>query len=281
MPVVPSLAQALEEARHAGVDRLDAQLLLAHLLQQNRAWLLAHDDQHLTPEQSQLWANQLRRRAAGEPLAYVLGETTFCGLRLQVTPATLIPRPETELLVDWAQVCVASRTEPSPAVIDLGCGSGAIALALKQRCPHIEMWATDFSAAALAVAHHNAQHLGLPLRLALGSWWQAASHTRFALAVANPPYVAAGDPHLAALHHEPLHALTPSSASADGLFDLHALIAGAPAHLLPGAWLLLEHGHDQAQALHAHFLAQGFESPQTRHDLAGLPRCTGARWPGP
>jgi release factor glutamine methyltransferase len=281
------IAQALVQAHQAGVERLDAQLLLAHLLHQTRAWLLAHDDADLTPEQRTKWAQQLQRRAQGEPLAYVLGETEFCGLRLHVTPATLIPRPETELLVQWAQSCLALRPEPAPNVIDLGTGSGAIALALKQRCPHSALLATDTSAAALAVARGNAQRLGLALHLAQGAWWQAAGQQRFALAVANPPYVAAGDPHLAALSHEPLSALTPGmtdaqgTPSADGLADLQTLIVGASPHLLPGAWLLLEHGHDQADALHTLLLANGFEAPQTRTDLAGLPRCTGARWPGP
>jgi release factor glutamine methyltransferase len=274
------IAQALGQARQAGVDRLDAQLMLAHVLQQTRAWLLAHDDATLTPEQSRIWAEHLRRRASGEPLAYVLGETTFCGLRLRVTPATLIPRPETELLVQWAQACIAVRAELTPQVIDLGTGSGAIALALKHRCPHIEQWASDCSADALTVASGNAQSLGLALQLAQGSWWQAVPKQRFALAVANPPYVAAADPHLAALSHEPLSALTPLTSSHDGLADLQTLITGAAHHLLPGAWLLLEHGHDHAQALHALFVANGFEAPQTRDDLAGLPRCTGARWPG-
>jgi release factor glutamine methyltransferase len=275
---------ALQQARDQGVDRLDAQLLLAHLLQHNRTWLLAHAEALLSASQTAAWQTSLQRRAAGEPLAYVLGEQLFCGLLLQVSPAVLIPRPETEDLVLWASSCLqgglaqhGASTSPATA-IDLGTGSGAIALALKHRHPNVQMVATDNSPAALAVAAANAQRLGLPLQLHLGAWWQAVPGQRFALAVANPPYIAPGDPHLAALHHEPLQALT---ARDHGLADLQNIVAGAPAHLLPGAWLLLEHGHDQGPAVQALLRAHGFGAPQTRADLAGLPRCTGACWPGP
>ena len=206
-------------------------------------------------------------------LAYVLGEHEFCGLALQVTPAVLVPRPETELLVQWALECLGDA--PAPTVIDLGTGSGAIALAILHARPDIDMLATDASADALAVAQANALKHELPLRLAQGDWWSAAGGARYGLAVSNPPYIAEGDPYLAALAHEPLLALTSGQ---NGLDALRQLIISAPDHLLPGAWLLLEHGHDQAGAVQALLRDCGFGTPQTRHDLAGLPRCTGAPW---
>lgn len=274
MPERLRIREALAQARAAGVERLDAQWLLGHLLQQPRAWLLTHDDDAMPPAAAAAWPALLARRAAGEPLAYVAGECEFCGLRLAVSPAVLVPRPETEGLVEWAEVCWAAA--PAPTVIDLGTGSGAVALALKHRQPRAQVLATDVSVAALAVAGANAQALGLALDLALGDWWQAAAGARFGLAVSNPPYIAAGDPHLPALGHEPPLALTPGG---DGLDALRQIIQGAPRHLLPGAWLLLEHGHDQADAVQALLHAAGFVAIQTRMDLAGQPRCTGARWP--
>jgi release factor glutamine methyltransferase len=158
-------------------------------------------------------------------------------------------------------------------VIDLGTGSGAIALAVKRGQPAADVWATDASAGALAVARANAQRLGLALGFAAGSWWEAAAPDAvFDLALSNPPYVAGGDPHLPALRHEPTAALTPGG---DGLDAVRAIVAGAPARLAPGGWLLLEHGHDQAEAVRALLAAHGFGLLRTRTDLAGLPRCTG------
>jgi release factor glutamine methyltransferase len=269
-----NVGQALQAARAAGVDRLDATWLLEHLLGRPRAWLLAHDEAALPAHAMAQWPALLARRAGGEPLAYVVGEREFCGLRLRVNPAVLVPRPETELLVRWALELLPLA--PVQQVLDLGTGSGAIALALAHAAPHAEVWATDVSEAALAVARDNTQTLGLRVQLALGPWWQAVPGQRFGLVVSNPPYIAAGDPHLAALAHEPMLALSPGG---DGLDAVRALVAGAPAHLLPGAWLLLEHGHDQAAAVAALLADQGFEAVDTRADLAGLPRCTGGRWP--
>ncbi len=289
MPLMQLLApgnvqQALQQARDQGVDRLDAQLLLAHLLQQNRTWLLAHGEAALSSTQASTWLSHLQRRAAGEPLAYVLGEQQFGGLLLKLTPDVLIPRPETEGLVLWAQSCLAAWQASHPGqtadVLDLGTGSGAIALALvfalRHQQPGLQVTATDLSPAALAVAQANAARLGLPLQTRAGPWWQAVPGQRFALVVSNPPYIAEGDPHLTALSHEPQSALT---AGLHGMADLQQIVAGAPAQLMPGAWLLLEHGHDQGPAVQALLLKHGFEEPQTRPDLAGLPRCTGARWP--
>ncbi|CAD5374157.1 N5-glutamine methyltransferase, modifies release factors RF-1 and RF-2 [Rubrivivax sp. A210] len=270
-----SIAKALVQARASGVARLDAQLLLAHLLQRNRAWLLAHDDAVLTPPQAVAWTALLARRAAGEPLAYLVGECEFRGLALKVSPAVLVPRPETELLVEWALERLPSA--PAATVIDLGTGSGAVALAVKNAAPGAKVTATDASPTALAVAQANAERHALALTLSQGDWWSAVPGQRYGLALSNPPYIAAGDPHLAALVHEPATALTPGG---DGLDALRRLIDGAPAHLQPGAWLLLEHGHDQHEAVQALLTACGFGQAETRRDLAGLARCTGAPWPG-
>lgn len=267
------VAEALLSAQTRGLPRLDAQLLLGHVLQQARTWLIAHDDEALSPMQAQAWQGVLARCIAGEPLAYIVGRRGFHGLVLQVSPAVLVPRPETELLVDWALACLP--TAPAATVVDLGTGSGAVALAVKHCARSVEVTATDASPEALAVARGNAAELGLAVGLALGSWWQAVPGRQFGLAVSNPPYIAGADTHLAALHYEPRMALTPEG---DGLDALRAVVHGAPAHLLPGAWLLLEHGHDQANAVQALLAARGFGPPQTRQDLAGLPRCTGAVW---
>jgi release factor glutamine methyltransferase len=269
------ITQALADAAARGVPRLDAQLLLAHLLSRPRAWLLAHDDAELDPQAGAALVDLLRRRAAGEPLAYLVGQREFHGLWLQVTPDVLVPRPETELLVDWALERLAAADRA--AVAELGTGSGAIAIAVKYRCPRAGLTASDLSAAALAVARNNALRHGLDIEFVQGSWWSALGDRRYDLALSNPPYIAGDDPHLAALGHEPRAALTPEG---DGLAALRQIIAEAPPHLQPGAWLLLEHGHDQGPAVQALLVAAGFARPETRPDLAGLPRCTGATWPG-
>ena len=267
------IAELLLEARRAGVERLDAQLLVGHLLNRPRAWLLAHDDHALSEAQTALLQQQLRQRADGVPLAYLVGEREFCGLALQVTPDVLVPRPETELLVEWVLERLA--TAPASSVVDLGTGSGAIALAVKQRWVGAAVTASDASDAALQVAQANGVRHGLAVEWLHGDWWAPLQGRRFGLAVSNPPYVAGDDPHLAALAREPRGALTPEG---DGLAALRRIIEGAREHLLPGAWLLLEHGHDQADAVRAMLANQGFVEAQTRLDLAGLPRCTGAAW---
>lgn len=271
-----SVARALVAARDGGVERLDAQLMLGKLLQQSRAWLIAHGDEVMNAAQAAEFAQWIKRRRAGEPLAYVLGEQVFCGLRLRVGPQVLIPRPETELLVDWGLELLAAlcAAVPAPRVVDLGCGSGAIALALKHRCPAAQVSAIDASPEALAVADRNARELGLSIMLRHGSWWAAVSGQSVHLAVSNPPYIAPGDAHLAALQHEPQRALV---AGDGGLADLHQLIDGATGGLHPGGWLLLEHGHDQGAAVRLRLLQAGFTELQTRRDLAGLERCSGGR----
>ena len=269
-----TVAQALAEARRHGVERLDAQLLLAHALQRPRAWLIANDDATLTQRQAADFAAWLRRRADGEPLAYIVGEKEFHGLTLSVNDKVLVPRPDTETLVDWALQLLAGelRDRAAPRVVDLGTGSGAIALALKHACARAHVDAVDISDDALAVARGNAERLGLDVRLLRSHWWSDLPHERFDLALSNPPYVRAGDPHLDALRHEPALALC---AGPDGLDALRVIAAEAPAHLMPGGWLLLEHGHDQAEAVAALLAAAGFEQVQSRHDLAGIARCSG------
>jgi release factor glutamine methyltransferase len=272
-----TIAQALADARTAGLDRLDAQWLLARLLGHDRAWLLAHDDEALSEEANAHFTTWCARRAAGEPFAYLVGEQEFHGLRLAVNPDVLVPRPDTETLVDWALDLLAGELarHSSPSVIDLGTGSGAIALAVLHRFPTAQVTALDASAAALAVAVGNAERLRLPVNFRHGDWWQPVAGLHFDLALSNPPYIAAADRHLADLTHEPLSALTPGG---DGLDAIRQIVADAPAHLTPGAWLLLEHGWDQAAAVRALLTQRGFEAVQSRRDLGGLERCSGGRW---
>ena len=266
MPELATVAQALAHARRLGVDRLDAQLLLAHHLGQPRAWLLAHDEAPVGDQQAVLVL--LKRRSEGEPLAYLVGEREFRGLLLRVTPDVLVPRPDTETLVDWAIELLDGRD--SLRVADLGTGSGAIALAIKHACPSAEVHASDASTAALAVARANGKRLALPVIWHRGDWWQAFDPAlRFDLVVANPPYIAAGDPHLADLCHEPQTALV---AAHGGMAALESIICGAPERLKPCAWLLLEHGFDQASAVCDRLHQARFKSVATRRDLAGHPR---------
>ena len=274
MNLPADVGAALALARASGLERLDAQLLLAAALQQSRAWLLGHDDEPLSKHLAERITAQIAQRAAGMPLAYIVGEKEFHGLLLKVTPDTLVPRPDTETLVDWA-LEILQPLPGEPAVVDLGTGSGAIALAIKHRHPAAAVQAVELSAAALAVAQDNAQRLGLALRFHQGDWWQPLAGQRFDLIVSNPPYIAGSDPHLPALRFEPLEALTPGG---DGMAALHALIDGAPDHLRPGGWLLLEHGYDQAEAVATALRLRGFTEPALRLDLGGQPRVSGARW---
>ena len=278
-PACHTVRQALASAKAHGLDRLDAQLLLAHHLERPRSWLLAHDDAALTPAQQQAFDADVARRADGVPIAYLLGQREFHGLLLQVTPDVLDPRPDTETLVEWALELLAGELAglPVPQVLDLGTGSGAIALAVKHGAPRVRMRALDASAAALAVAQGNAQRLGLDVEFTLSDWWSALAPPRLNLALSNPPYIDGDDPHLAQLRHEPLQALTPGP---DGLQAIARIVSGAAAHLQPGAWLLLEHGFDQGAAVRRALERQGFTAVATRCDLAGHERCSGGRWPG-
>ncbi|KQR45012.1 peptide chain release factor N(5)-glutamine methyltransferase [Acidovorax sp. Leaf160] len=272
-----TVAQALHQAQAAGLPRIDAQLLLLHVLDrtpQGRAWLLAHDTDALPADAGERYAALCERRRTGEPVAYLTGRKEFYGLALDVDARVLDPRPDTETLVDWALEVIAPL--PAPRVVDLGTGSGAIALALKHQRPTADVTAVDASAAALEVAGANARRLALDVRLHRGHWLHGIDGP-FDLIVSNPPYIAADDVHLAALTHEPLEAL---ASGVDGLDDLRAIAAQAPGRLAAGGWLLLEHGWDQASAVQALLQAAGLTEVQSRTDLAGVARCTGGRQPG-
>jgi release factor glutamine methyltransferase len=271
-----TVAAALCEARALGIERLDAQLLLSHVAAEPRTWVLAHDDAVLDTETAAAWRRLAARRAHGEPLAYLVGTKEFHGLMLHVDTSVLVPRPETELLVDRALEILRVDYGPgtSPRVLDLGTGSGAIALALKAAWPAARVCASDRSAAALDVARANTHRLGLDVQFRTGSWWAPWSDERFEIVLSNPPYVADGDPHLAALSHEPALALT---AGRDGLDALRTIVGGAAAHLEHDGRLWLEHGFEQADAVQALLRAAGFSGIETRLDLAGQPRCSGGR----
>lgn len=285
MKTAATVDQSLRQAQSLGLARVDAQILLLHSLQRplhDRAWLLAHDSDTLSPEQEAAWQDALQRRLQGEPVAYITGRKDFFGLTLAVDARVLDPRPDTETLVEWALDCLPESTPGtrSPRILDLGTGSGAVALALQHARPDAKVWAVDVNEDALTVARANASRLNLPVQFIASNWLSAVDvqHTgRFDLIVSNPPYVAEGDPHLAALTHEPLQALT---SGPDGLDDIRQIIAQAPACLAPGAWLLMEHGWDQAAQVQALLRSAGFAQVQSREDLAGIGRCTGARLPG-
>jgi release factor glutamine methyltransferase len=275
-----TLSQALAGAATLGLGRLDAQLLLLHVLgrpSRDRAWLVAHDGDPIAPGQAHGFQELCARRAAGEPLAYLVGSKEFFGLELQVDKRVLVPRPDTETLVEWAlEVLATVRAQPgegAPSVVDLGTGSGAIALSIKKHRADAVVEAVDASAVALAVAAANAKKLSLDVSFRLSSWLTGTT-TRYDLIVSNPPYVAAQDPHLAALGHEPLSAL---AAGPDGLDDIRAIVAQAPTHLKPGGWLLLEHGWNQAAAVRELLAAGGFGAVASRRDLAGIERCSGGQ----
>ncbi len=271
-----SLADALAQARHMGLDALDAQLLLLHLLGRtdDRAWLRAHDTDALPPGVAPAWQELCRRRLAGEPVAYLVGRKEFFGLPLAVDARVLVPRPDTETLVEWA----LELHGPAPLkVVDLGTGSGAIALALQHARPAWEVWAVDASAQALTVARTNATQLALPVRFHQGDWLSTLPGP-FDLIVSNPPYIAEDDGHLPALRHEPQSALV---SGRDGLDDLRKIIGQATTRLVPGGWLLLEHGHNQSASVQTLLQAAGWTEVGSRQDLAGIVRCTGARLPSP
>jgi release factor glutamine methyltransferase len=269
-------AQALH-AQEANAS-LAAAVLLAHTLQRPRSSLLAHPERLVGIETVAHFRGLIARRAAGEPLAYLTGEREFWSLPLQVTPDVLVPRPETELLVERALALLPARTAGAEAirVVDLGTGSGAIVLALAAERPQWTLTATDRSLAALTVARANAQRLGLGgIEFRGGSWFEPLEGRRFEAIIANPPYIAADDAALAALRHEPAEALTPGPG---GLEALRQLIAQAPAHLERGGWLLLEHGADQAAAVAAALVAAGYARVGCHRDLAGRDRVTEAQW---
>ena len=249
-------------------------MLFEQVLGKNSAWLIAHADECVSAEARSAFAVLAARRARGEPMAYILGEREFYGLELRVTPAVLIPRPETELLVERALERIPENA--ASRVLDLGTGSGAIAIALAKARPRAQLTAVDVDYAALGVARENARRHGVEVRFFCGDWYGPLAAETFDLIVSNPPYVAEGDPHLALgdVRFEPRRALL---GGADGLDCIRAVIAGAKRHLRSGAWLLFEHGYDQAEACRALLQGEGYAAAQTWPDLAGIARVSGAR----
>ena len=287
--------------RDSRLPRLEARALLEHASGRRREWLIAHGDEPVPAEVASAFAGLARRRRDGEPIAYLVGGCEFRGQHFAVSPAVLIPRTDTEVIVDWA----LELARPAARVIDLGTGSGVIAISLALTRPDLEVWASDVSPAALAVARGNAERLlaatgnaerllaatgsagqipaatgsePTPITWREGAWWQAVeSGERFHLALSNPPYISASDHHLGEgdLRFEPRPALTPGPAGTEAIDEL---IAGAPEHLASGGWLLLEHGFDQGEAVRSRLAAAGFAAVETRRDTAGHERVSGGRW---
>ena len=268
-----TIAALLVEARMR-IAPTEARLLLGHLLQRSTAWLEAHRDESVDALIGQQMSALVGRRSAGEPMAYLLGVREFYGRDFAVTPDVLIPRPETELLVDIAKEKVG--VGGTAHILDLGTGSGCIALTLALELPQAQVAAADVSSAALAVARDNAARLGARVEFLESDWFAALPAQAFDLIVANPPYVAADDPHLSQgdLRFEPQGALTDH---ADGLAALRHIITQAPAWLSPQGWLFCEHGYDQADAVKGLLQAAGFTNIEQHRDLAGIIRCSGAR----
>jgi release factor glutamine methyltransferase len=276
MPTLQSLLAAAD-LPDSPSPRLDAELLLAHVLGKPRSFLRTWPEHEPDVEQCARFERLLQRRRAGEPVAYLLGRQGFWSLDLEVSPDTLIPRPDTELLVETAlQLAPAMPLE----VLDLGTGTGAIALALAAERSAWRVTGVDRVEAAVALAARNGQRLGLSnARFQLSHWFDGLGEQRFGLIVSNPPYIAAGDRHLGEgdVRFEPASALV---AGADGLDDIRLIVAQAPRHLLPGGWLLLEHGFDQGAAVRALLDGAGFVEVHSRRDLAGHERISLGRRPG-
>ncbi len=265
-----------DAADSLGGERGEAEQLLLHLLGKSRSWLIAHADEPLDASTRAAYAELVARRAAGEPLAYIVGRRGFWTLDLEVTPATLIPRADTERLVELALERLPEQA--AATVLDLGAGSGAIALALASERPRAQVTAVEASAETLAVAARNAARLGLArVELRQGSWFEPVAGRRFALVVSNPPYIEAGDPHLSQgdLRYEPAAAL---ASGRDGLDDIRHIVAHAGEHLQPGGWLLFEHGWNQGEAVRVLLRDAGYAEVFTAQDLEQRDRVSGGRW---
>jgi release factor glutamine methyltransferase len=254
------------------LDPLENRILLCHALGISRVGLITQSERALTQEEAGALSALVQRRLGGEPIAYIVGHREFFGLDFKVNPAVLIPRPDTELIVELA----VERLPPQGRLLDMGTGSGAIAVAAAHTRPDARVTALDVSEAALEVARANAAANGATVRFLRSDWFAALGTESFDLIASNPPYIAAGDEHLAEgdLRFEPAGALTDH---ADGLSALRTIIAGAPAHLVAGGWLLLEHGYDQAEQVRALLDAQGYTDVQSWRDLAGIERVSGGR----
>ena len=270
-----SLGEALAAAR-GRIPASEARMFLREVTGCSAAQVAAYPERALSAEQAARYAGLLERRAAGEPVAYLLGEREFYGRSFRVSPAVLIPRPETELIVDLVKARVAPGT--APAVLDLGTGSGALAVTLALEIPAARVTAVDLSPAALEVARGNAAALGAQLRFIESDWFAAVGMAQFDFIVSNPPYIVDDDPHLAEgdVRFEPRSAL---ASGRSGLDDLTRIAAAAPALLAPGGWLLMEHGYDQAEAVSALLGAAGFAAVESARDLAGIERVSLGRYP--
>ncbi|MCK9285323.1 MAG: peptide chain release factor N(5)-glutamine methyltransferase [Rhodocyclaceae bacterium] len=268
-----TIAEALRAAREM-VSPAEARLLLRHVLGCTAAWLETHRDDILDEECATAFSLLAARRAGGAPVAYLLGRREFYGREFEVSPAVLIPRPETELLVDLAVARL--RGVVAPRILDLGTGSGCIAVTLALEIPEAEVVAIDRSVMALAMAEGNAERLGGRVLLAESDWFSDLAEERFNLIVSNPPYISTDDPHLHAgdLRHEPLSALASGS---DGLGAIRRICAEAAEHLCPGGVLLFEHGYDQAEAAAGLLAQNGFSEIEQHRDLAGIVRVSGGR----
>jgi len=261
-----SIAEVL---RTAAIDPADARVLLRAALGASAAHLAAHPEQVLTSTESERYHAWVERRRAGEPVAYLIGEREFYSLAIKVTPAVLIPRPETELLVEAA--LELSATDVPVRVLDLATGSGCVAVAIGRHRASTRVTATDISRDALTVARSNAEAHGVDVEFIESDWFTALSGRRFDLIVSNPPYIAEGDSHLDSgdLRFEPRNALV---AGPDGLACISTIVSQADAHLVPGGWLLLEHGFDQAARCRELLQRVGFQQVTSRRDLAGIER---------
>lgn len=269
-----TLGEALTAAR-GQIDRLDARLLLQYASGCSHSDLLARPETPLSDPASRQFKEWLDRRAAGEPLAYLVGESEFRGRVFQVSPAVLIPRPETEVLIELALEKL--RGQQQPRVLELGTGSGIVAIALALEYPAAQIVAVDLSPAALCIARNNAGRLGARIDFRASDWCAALTGELFDLIVANPPYIAEGDPHLAlnGLPFEPQIALSDGEAGGNGLACIRQIIAQASTHLQPAGWLLFEHGYDQGPASRNLLTAAGFQAAFTHPDLAGTDRVSG------
>ncbi len=267
-----TVGQLLAEAP---IDRREAELLLLACVERDRTWLITHANDSLPAAQAARWHDWLARRQEGVPLAYLTGRRDFWSLSLEVGPGVLIPRPDTEALVEWALECLLGAEDQR--ILDLGTGSGAIALAIKSSAPDAIVTAADDSQDALEIAARNGTRLELPVRWVQSDWLSAFAGEHWPLIVSNPPYIAAGDPHLSQgdLPAEPVNAL---ASGVDGLDAIRHLVTQAPMHLLPGGWLLLEHGYDQGRAVRDLLTERGFSEVTTRRDLPGHERVSGGCW---
>jgi len=269
-----NVAQCLFHGQVLGLPRLEAQILFLHAVGKSlhdRAWLLAHDTDEVPPEQFEAFEALAQRRMHHEPVAYIVGQKEFYGLTLTIDKRVLDPRADTEVLVEWALACAQGLERPS--YLDLGTGSGAIALALKSQSPHAEVLAVDASPEALSLAALNAQKLALNVSFLQSNWFTEVQGP-FNVVVSNPPYIEDQDPHLAQLTHEPLQAL---ASGGDGLQDIRNIVENAPNYLEAGGWLLIEHGWQQAAAVRGLLEMAGFKQVQSKQDLAGIERCSGGQ----